>query len=168
MSNRRLVQYDHDTGEVMEGSLVYVAKRTPHPYGASMMQVNQDWLAEFAARKDVSGRTLRVFLLLASKCDFENWLNVSQAEIGAELGLNKSDVTRAIQQLEDLGVILRGPKVGRVNSFKFNPHAGWKGKVVKLKPAIETHLRSVTGGRRDEPTAAELEAMGQSRLFPTL
>ena len=166
MGSRRLVQYDQDTGEVMDGSLVYVAKRTPHPYGANMMQVNQDWLAEFAARKDVSGRTLRVFLLLASKCDFENWLHVSQIEIGTELGLNKSDVTRAIQQLEDLGVIHRGPKMGRSNSFKFNPHAGWKGKVVKLRPAIEGHLRSITGGRNGDPTAAELEAMGQTRLFP--
>ena len=167
MTNRRLVQYDPDTGEVMEGTLVYVAKRAPHPYGVNMMQVNQDFLAEFAARKDVSGRTFRVFLYLASKCDFENWLQVPQSDIADELGIEKANVTRAIQQLEELGIILRGPKIGRSNTFRFNPNAGWKGKVYKLKPAMERHLRSITGGKRDaEPTPTELEALGQARLFP--
>ena len=167
MANRRLGQLDLETGEIMEGSLVYVAKRTPHPYGVNMMQVNQDFLAEFAARKDVSARTLRVFLLLASKCDFENWLQVPQSEIAAELDIEKANVTRAIQQLEELGIILRGPKVGRANTFRFNPNAGWKGKVHKLRPAMERHLKSITGGKPDDrATAAELEAAGQNRLFP--
>ena len=167
MGSRRLGQLDLDTGEVMEGSLVYVAKRAPHPYGVNMMQVNQDFLAQFAARKDVSARTLRVFLLMASKCDFENWLHVPLTDVANELDIEKANVTRAIQQLEELGILLRGPKVGRSNTFRFNPNAGWKGKVHKLRPAMDRQFRSITGGKRDDaPTAAELEAAGQDRLFP--
>ena len=132
-----------------------------------MMQVNQDFLAQFAARKDVSARTLRVFLLMASKCDFENWLHVPLSEVSAELDMHRPDVTKAIQQLEELGILLRGPKVGRSNTFRFNPNAGWKGKVHKLRPAMDRQFRSITGGKReDAPTVAELEAAGQVPLFP--
>jgi hypothetical protein len=161
MPGRRLIQYDSETGEVFDGALVYVAKRVPHPYGVRMMQVNQDFLAEFAARQDVKGQTLRVFLYLASRCDFENWLQVPQIEIADALTMQRADVTRSVQQLVDLGVLLKGPKVGRSNTFRFNPNAGWKGKVKNLRPVVSPRLKVVA---KDGPTQAELEAMGQRPL----
>ena len=58
-------------------------------------------------------------------------------EIADALKMKRQSVHRAIKQLEDLGVILRGPKAGRSSSWKLNPNAGWKGKVRNLGPALD-------------------------------
>ena len=92
------------------------------------MQVNQDFLQEFAARRDVGAEVLRVFLYLNARLDFENIIQVPQLEIAEKLGIKRQNVYRATRQLEDLGIILRGPKVGRSSSWRLNPNAGWKGK----------------------------------------
>ena len=85
------------------------------------MQVNQQFLEEFASRKDVTGEVLRVFLYLNARLDFENIIQVPQTEIAERLGLQPQNVHRAIKQLEALGVIIRGPKVGRSSSWRLNP-----------------------------------------------
>ena len=107
------------------------------------MQVNQDFLREFSARRDVTGEVLRVFLYLNSRLDFENVIQVPQVEIAEELGMHKQHVNRAVSRLEELGIILRGPKVGRSSSWRMNPMAGWKGKIVNLRSAQRSHLELV-------------------------
>ena len=111
--------------------------------GSSWMQVNQQFLEEFASRKDVTGEVLRVFLYLNARLDFENIIQVPQTEIAERLGLQPQNVHRAIKQLEALGVIIRGPKVGRSSSWRLNPQAGWKGKVVHLREAQRQQLEIV-------------------------
>lgn len=103
------------------------------------MQVNQDFLREFSARRDVTGEVLRVFLYLNARLDFENVIQVPQIEIAEELGLQYQNVHRAIKRLEDLGIILRGPKVGRSSSWRLNKNAGWKGKIANLRSAEREH-----------------------------
>ena len=108
------------------------------------MQFNQEFLDELANRRDIGIEVFRVFLKLNARLDFENIIQVPQVEIAEQLGMHKQAVNRAIKQLEDLGVILRGPKVGRSSSWRLNPHAGWKGKVSKLHQARREHLHLVT------------------------
>ena len=107
------------------------------------MQVNQQFLEEFASRKDVTGEVLRVFLYLNARLDFENIIQVPQVEIAERLGLQPQNVNRSIKRLEELGIIIRGPKVGRSSSWRLNPQAGWKGKVVHLREAQRQHLERV-------------------------
>ena len=107
------------------------------------MQVNQSFLEEFSARRDVGGETLRVFLYLNARLDFENIIQIQQTEIADRLGMHKQSVHRSIRKLEDLGIILRGPKVGRSSSWRLNPNAGWKGKVTHLRQAQRHHLELV-------------------------
>jgi hypothetical protein len=57
--------------------------------------------------------------------------------------MQKQNVNRAIKKLEALGIILRGPKVGRSSSWRLNPNAGWKGKVTHLRQAQRHHLELV-------------------------
>ena len=99
------------------------------------MQINQQFLEEFSSRKDVTGEVLRVFLYLNARLDFENIIQVPQIEIAERLGLQPQNVHRSMKRLEELGIILRGPKVGRSSSWRLNPQAGWKGKVVHLREA---------------------------------
>ena len=107
------------------------------------MQVNQQFLEEFASRKDVTGEVLRVFLYLNARLDFENIIQVPQTEIAERLGLQPQNVHRSIKRLEELGIIIRGPKVGRSSSWRLNPQAGWKGKVVDLREAQRQQLEIV-------------------------
>ena len=108
------------------------------------MQVNQEFLQEFSARRDIGAEALRVFLYLNSRLDFENVIQVQQIEIAEHLGMKKPSVHRAIKKLEELGVILRGPKVGRSSSWRLHPNAGWKGNVTHLRQAQHQHLKLVT------------------------
>ena len=107
------------------------------------MQINQHFLEEFAARRDIGNEVLRVFLYLNARLDFENIIQVQQTEIAERLGMQPPNVHRAIKKLEELGVILRGPKVGRSSSWRLNPNAGRKGKVTNLRQAQRHHLELV-------------------------
>jgi hypothetical protein len=40
-------------------------------------------------------------------------------------------------------IILRGPKLGSVSSYRLNPHYGWKGKVQNLTKARQKRLQAV-------------------------
>lgn len=144
MRHTRIQGYIDEHGEVHEGVIpVLVGQRVPSPYGVSWMQVNQDFLREFAARRDIGLEVHRVFAYLNSRLDFENVIQVPQVEIANELGMHKQHVNRAVSRLEDLGIILRGPKVGRSSSWRLNPHAGWKGKITSLRSAQRSHLELV-------------------------
>lgn len=144
MRNKRLVGYIDDRGEIHDHVVpVLVGHKIHSPYGHRWMQINQDFLKEFAARRDLGNEVLRVFLYLNARLDFENVIQVPQVEIAAELGMQRQNVHRAIKQLEDLGIIIRGPKVGRSSSWRLNPQAGWKGKVVHLREAQRQHLELV-------------------------
>ena len=144
MRSKKLVGYIDDRGEIHDNVVaVLVGHKIHSPYGYSWMQINQNFLKEFAARRDLGNEVLRVFLYLNARLDFENVIQVPQVEIAAELGMQRQNVNRAIKQLEELGVIIRGPKVGRSSSWRLNPQAGWKGKVVHLREAQRQHLELV-------------------------
>ena len=107
------------------------------------MQVNQDFQTELASQRDLGNQALRVFVYLNGRLDFENVIQVEQIEIAQVLGMQKQNVHQAIRKLEELGIILRGPKVGRSSSWRLNPNAGWKGKVTHLRQAQRHHLELV-------------------------
>ena len=85
----------------------------------------------------------------------ENWIQITQSDIVKTLDMKKQNVSRAILLLEEKGIILRGPKVGRSYAFRLNPYYGWKGKVKNLndyrreendrerKELKERHLKAV-------------------------
>lgn len=116
---------------------------------------SQEALELLATDKDLKGETYRVLLLLLSRLDFENWIQVTQTEISEKLEMKKPNVSKAISILEDKSIILRGPKIGRTYAFRLNPYYGWKGKVRNLndyrreendrehREFRERHLRAV-------------------------
>src|SRR5688572_24328960 len=114
-----------------------------HPYGRQWMQVNQGALAEIAADRDLGLEAWRVFAYLNSRLDFENLILVPQNEIAAALSMKRPGVSRAVKLLADKGIILRGPKMGSVSSYRLNPHYGWKGKVQNLTKARQARLHAV-------------------------
>ncbi len=131
MKRRKIASVDQDTGEVLDGVVVYCGVKQ-NPYSTGWVMNSQEALELLATDKDLKGETYRVLLLLLSRLDFENWIQVTQNEISEKLEMKKPNVSRAISVLEEKGIILRGPKVGRSYAFRLNPYYGWKGKVKNL------------------------------------
>ncbi|MGB5595082.1 MAG: MarR family transcriptional regulator [Crocosphaera sp.] len=128
---REVSQYDNQTGELLEGVLVYCGIKH-NPYNGGWIMNSQDALNILAEDKDLTKNSLRVFLKMCAKLDFENWIQISQTDICNELDINKGNVSKAIKLLVFKGVLLQGPKVGRSFAYRLNPNYGWKGKVKNL------------------------------------
>jgi DNA-binding MarR family transcriptional regulator len=139
---KHLSLIDLDTGELVGGGVpVWFGVKCKSPYEEGWVAMNQNFLKEFAARKDVTGEVFRVFLYLDARLSFRNLIQIPQTEIAEDLGMRKQHVNRAIRKLEQLGIILRDPNAKHISAWRLNPNAGWKGKVKKLRPAIEQHTR---------------------------
>jgi hypothetical protein len=152
MPTRRIGTHDQETGELLEGVAVWIGRKLASPYGRQWMQVNQDALAEIAADRDIGLEAWRVFAYLNARLDFENLIVVPQGEIVAALSMKRSSISRAVKLLTDKQIILRGPKIGSVSSYRLNPHYGWKGKVQNLTKARQKRLQVVAAdGRPGSP-----------------
>ena len=85
-----------------------------------------------------------------SKLDFENFIQLSQKEIIEILGINKSNVSKAIKLLTRKQIVLEGPKVGRSRCYRLNLITAGKGKVKKLAGISEGTVRSHPGRNRKD------------------
>ena len=133
---RQLGVIDLQTGELLTGVPVWFGLKVQSPYGRRWVGMNQHFLEEFAARQDVHGETFRVFIYLNARLDFDNVISVPQKDIAKALHMQRPNVARAIKKLEELGILIREKKVGRISAWRLNPNAGWKGKVKDLRPAL--------------------------------
>lgn len=131
MRARKIASVDQDTGEVLQGVIVYCGVKQ-NPYSTGWVMNSQEALELLATDDDLKGEAYKVLLLLLARLDFENWIQITQKEIAEKLKMKLPNVSRAITLLEEKGIILRGPKVGRSYAFRLNPHFGWKGKVKNL------------------------------------
>ena len=70
---------------------------------------------------------MKVMWAMLARLDYENLIQVSQAEVAQELGMNRHNVNRSIKKLIELGVVLEGVRIGISLSYRLNPNFGWKG-----------------------------------------
>jgi len=157
MNNKIIRQIDMKTGELLEGCLVYVHHR-PKIKGGWFMAF-QDAFIEIAKDREITGEVRRVLDYFFGKLDFENYIHLAQTEIATVLGLQKSHVSRAVKVLCDKKIILKGPKTGRIITYRLNADYGWKGKVRNLNSA---RFAVIEGGKdprvkqdKDEGTKKE-------------
>lgn len=121
--------FDLRTGEVEEGALIWVPRKQISLFGRAWFQMAQDTLKKVNAERRALGlEGIVVFNALVSRLDFENYIQVSQAEIAKELDMLRPNVNRAMKRLTDLGFIRQGPKVGRSHTYQLHPELAWKGK----------------------------------------
>lgn len=79
------------------------------------------------AKMGLTGEQLSVLMLLMAKTDFENYINITQEEMAAELSICRQNVTRAINVLVKKSLIKKMKK-GTSNYYLFNPEIIYKGK----------------------------------------
>ncbi|MEH2662876.1 hypothetical protein OH428_26860, partial [Escherichia coli] len=71
--------------------------------------MNQDALRILA--KELTGEQFKVLMLMLADLEYENFIQIAQADIAETLGMQKTNVSRAVRALLDVGVIFEGPKV---------------------------------------------------------
>lgn len=91
----------------------------------------------------IRGRPLVVLMALFGKLDFDNYLHVTQQQLAETTGLDQANISRAIKKLLDVGIIKRGPKAGRIYTYRLNPGYAWRGRAKNLANARKEHLQLV-------------------------
>lgn len=142
--SKRFTQIDTSTGEEV-GSFVAIIRPKQKSAFQRHFTMNQDALKILA--KTLTGEQFKVLMILLAELDYENYIQVAQADIAESLDMQKTNVSRSVKVLLDLGVILLGPKVGRSHSYRLNPQFGWKGTVANHKRALKHGLSVINGGK---------------------
>ena len=126
MTQKRFVQVDAETGELIEeGFVAYVAPRRQNGFGKRWFAMAHDAAAVLKQVKNLED--FRVLMALLEQLDYENLITTNQAEIARELDMQRQNVQRSIKRLMALGVLLEGPKIGISRSYRLNPEFGWRG-----------------------------------------
>jgi DNA-binding transcriptional regulator YhcF (GntR family) len=139
MSRKRFIQVDAETGELEQGFVAYIAPKRQNGFS------KEGWIAmaqgmamvNLAKSAKMDGEALRVFLVLCSHLEYENFILTPQTEMAEKIGMAKSHFNRALKKLLDEGVVERGPKIGRMVSLKFNPEYAWKGSAKGHQEALK-------------------------------
>jgi len=132
MISKRILSLDKNTGEILEGVIVYCPVKN-NPYSKGWTMNSQEASRIFASDKDLKGQTHRVLWYLLSILDFENWVHINYKDAIETLDMNRQNISRAISILESKEIILRGTKIGSSYTFRMNPDFIWKGKVKNLE-----------------------------------
>ena len=154
--NKRLQQIDSETGEIIDGFVAYVVPKRKNGFGQGWLAMAQNG-AEILAQSNLSGNDFKVLMKLLSVLDYENLIQVSQADVARELNMHRQHVQRSIKRLIDLGIVLEGVRIGISRSYRLNPNFGWKGSAKGHREALHEHLKVVKQGGR----VAIGEAMSQ-------
>jgi len=133
-----------ETGEVVPlDSLPFVARRkTKHPFGERWFAMNQNTIQKVATEWDLKAPTLRVWLYLLGRLDYENWLGITQKSVAEALSMHKVNVCQAFADLERRGMIARGERVEGGGFFwSLNEQDAWKGTVKNHAAAVRDRAR---------------------------
>ena len=121
--NKRLQQIDSETGEIIDGFVAYVVPKRKNGFGQGWLAMAQNG-AEILAQSNLSGNDFKVLMKLLSVLDYENLIQVSQADVARELNMHRQHVQRSIKRLIDLGIVLEGVRIGISRSYRLNPNFG--------------------------------------------
>ena len=89
-----------------------------------------------ALEPGLKGNTYRVFHYLCYILQYDNWIDISTVWLAEKLGLDRSEVSKALSTLEKKGLLIRGEKIGRHYKWRLNPEASWKGRATTRWDAV--------------------------------
>ena len=159
MAQIRVGSVDLATGELLEGATlaVFYPKRR-NGFGTGWLAMAQEPLMKLA-QADLGKEAMRVLFAVLSTLDYENWISINQAELGRQLGIKPSNMSRAVARLVTEGVLLAGPKVQAKGTYRLNPRYGWKGSAKGHHEALLERMKArgmSVVGEDDAPPADTL------------
>ncbi|EMY0378474.1 helix-turn-helix domain-containing protein [Salmonella enterica] len=141
---RKVTQVDLETGEDLGGFVAVIRPKQKSSFERHFT-MNQAALKIIAT--ELNHEQTKVLMMLLADLDYENYIQVAQIDIAESLGMKKSNVSKAVKNLIEFGIILEGPKIGRSKTYRLNPQFGWKGTVSNHKKALKNGLSVIQGGR---------------------
>ena len=117
--NRHMQQIDQQTGEVIEGFVAYVVPKRKNGFQKGWMAMAQEAMM-MLAQSNLTGNDMKVMWAMLARLDYENLIQVNQAEVAEQVGMNRHNVNRSIKKLIELGVVLEGVKIGISRSYRLN------------------------------------------------
>lgn len=142
MAQIRVGSVDLATGELLEGATlaVFYPKRR-NGFGTGWLAMAQEPLMKLA-QADLGKEAMRVLFAVLASLDYENWISINQAELGRQLGIKPSNMSRAVARLVTEGVLLAGPKVQAKGTYRLNPRYGWKGSAKGHHEALLERMKA--------------------------
>lgn len=115
------------------------------------------------AKADLGDEARRVLFAVLAELDFENWININQSQLAAEIGLERQNFGRGLKKLINEEIVLEGPKVGRNGTYRLNPLFGWRGSAKGHVNALQERMKArgmsvVTGGSSEGSSSEEDQA----------
>ena len=92
--NRHMQQIDHQTGEVVEGFVAYVVPKRKNGFQKGWMAMAQEAMM-MLAQSNLTGNDMKVMWAMLARLDYENLIQVNQAEVSEQVGMNRHNVKRA-------------------------------------------------------------------------
>jgi Firmicute plasmid replication protein (RepL) len=177
MGRKRIDNRDSETGEVLDGVVVYVPRRIKNGFTEGWSAMARGVGTLFAQNRSFLGQEgLALIFLLIDKLDFENHLVISQTALGQELGMSRQNVQRSIRRLIELGALLEGPKNGHRSTYRLNPNFAWRGSGENHLKALaeyreqrmkEANISGVlAGGKEEAPVTPELVTAAKQPARP--
>ncbi|MBW3496897.1 helix-turn-helix domain-containing protein [Bacillus sp. FDAARGOS_1420] len=121
---------DEKTGEIQQYLLTPTKQKKV--YKGDWVMMFQEGLTH-VAKLNLKGETLRVYMILLAKLDYENWLRIRQKDLAEELNMKPPHISRAIKELFEHGILVKGPKVGASNTYRLDPSFAFRGRDKNLE-----------------------------------
>ena len=131
MKTKKILQIDVDTGEQLEGTTAWVQQK--YYFQENHLTMFQDALEKLATL-NLSKDEYRVFNLIIAKAGMGNVVAIPFTEMAKSLNMQKQHITRAIKNLADKNIVIKGEKkIGKTPSIRINYGLAWKGKIKDYK-----------------------------------
>ena len=86
---------------------------------------------------------MKVMWAMLARLDYENLIQVNQAEVSEQVGMNRHNVKPFNQEADRAWRYLEGVKIGISRSYRLNPNFGWKGSAKGHREALHEHLKVI-------------------------
>ena len=115
--------------EIEDPNLVTVRKKEKMK-GGDFIVVFQKAIKELVLKADLSKNGYRLLLFLMAETEFEKEINATLYGIAKELGINQSNATVAMKELESIGIVIRNVQL---RTFRLNYELAYKGNAKNYK-----------------------------------
>ncbi len=115
--------------EIDDPNLVTVRKKEKMK-GGDFIVVFQKAIKELVLKADLSKNGYRLLLFLMAETEFEKEINATLYGIAKELGINQSNATIAMKELESIGIVIRNVQL---RTFRLNYELAYKGNAKNYK-----------------------------------
>lgn len=116
------IAYIDENGEITR----YEPMNQQKTLGNKWVATFQDGMG-YLARQKLTGEQWSVYAYLVEHLDYDNWIRVRQQDVCKDLGIDKSNVSKALKRLVEVDVITRGPMAGRYHTYRMNPRIAHRG-----------------------------------------